>query len=171
MSTTESPLRANPVFWLIWVLLGSAVVAGLTTLAIAMRSADRPLPAVYHWEGEHLDRDFAQARVAATHGIEVTLVANPGDCSATLRNAPSDPEALSLLFASGADAGLDRVLHLPRVAPGQYRGACAPLPAGRWRVSLEDSAGQWALRGQVHGSFHRLELRARNPEGPASGAP
>ena len=37
--------------------------------------------------------------------------------------------------------GLDRVLLLPRVAPGEYRGACAPLPRGRWRVALEDAAG------------------------------
>ena len=48
MSTTDSPLRANPVFWLIWALLGAAVLGGFATLAIALRSADRQLPATYH---------------------------------------------------------------------------------------------------------------------------
>ena len=171
MSTTESPLRANPVFWLIWLLPAASVVAGLTTLGIALRNADHPLPPEYHWEGERLDHDFTQARVAATHGIEVTFVANRAGCSATLRNAPSDPEALSLLFANAANPDLDRALRLPRVAPGEYRGDCVALPAGRWRVSLEDAAGEWAIRTQVSGKVERLELRARNPEGPMSGAP
>ena len=36
-------------------LPGAAVVAGLATLAIALRYGDPPLPADYHWEGKHLD--------------------------------------------------------------------------------------------------------------------
>ena len=164
---SDHPMRANPVLWLVWLLLGGVVIAGLATLAIAMRQADRELPAAYHWEGDNLDRDFARARVAAEHGIEVTFVADAasGECSATLRNAPAEPEALSLLFANGADAGLDVVMRLSHAGAGQYRGSCAPLPEGRWRVSLEDSAGQWAIRTQVVGDMRRLELRARNPDG------
>ena len=166
MSTSDSPLRANPVFWLMWMLLGAAVLGGFATLAIALRSADRQLPATYHWEGEHLDRDFALARVAAAHGIEVTFATQAGgQCSATLRHAPGDPQALTMLFANGSDPGLDRVLRLARVAAGEYRGACAPLPEGRWRVALGDDAGQWSIRAQLSGGLDRLELRARNPDG------
>ena len=168
MSTPpDNPLRGNPVFWLIWGLLGAAVIGGLATLAIALTNADRQLPATYHWEGEHLDRDFALARVAAAHGIEVTFAtdAAAGQCSATLRNAPGDPQALTVLFANGSDPGLDRVLLLARVAAGEYRGACSPLPEGRWRLALEDDAGQWSIRGQLGSGLDRLELRARNPDG------
>jgi len=167
MNTIDNPLRANPVFWLIWVLLGAAVIGGLATLAIALRHADRQLPANYHWEGERLDRDFALARVAAAHGIEVTLVADvaAGQCAATLRNAPGEPQRLTVLFANTADPGLDRVLLLTRVAAGEYRGACAPLPQGRWRVALEDDAGQWSIRAQHAGGLERLHLRARHPGG------
>ena len=66
-------MRANPVLWFVWALLGATVIAGLTTLAIALREADRELPASYHWEGELLDRDFARMRTAASHGIEAHL--------------------------------------------------------------------------------------------------
>ena len=163
---TDNPLRANPVFWLIWVLLGAAVIGGLATLAIAVTKADHQLPANYHVEGKKLDRDFALARAAAEHGIEVTLDAHTvGECSATLRNAPGDPQALTVLFANSSDPGLDRVLLLARVASGEYRGECTPLPVGRWRVALEDAAGQWSIRAQIVGGLERLELRARNPEG------
>jgi hypothetical protein len=166
-ATVDSPLRRNPVFWIVWLIPAATVVAGLSTLAVALRSADRPLPEAYHWEGEHLDRDFALARNAAIHGIQVTLTANAADgiCTASVRAAPLDAPALTLLFANGADAGLDRVVLLKRVAAGEYRGPCAPIPPGRWRVALEDSAGQWSIRTQLVGSVHQLTLRARRPEG------
>ena len=70
-ATALHPLRANPVFWLIWLLLGACVVASFITLAIALRSADRALPASFHWEGTQLDADFARARVAAPKSAAV----------------------------------------------------------------------------------------------------
>src|SRR3982750_2929065 len=151
------------------LLPAAAVVAGLTTLWIALRSADRPLPVSYHWEGEHLDQDFAQQRLAAAHGIEVEVATAGGECSATLRHAPDDPPSLTLTFTHSSDAGLDRVVLLRRLQPGQYRGACAPLPAGRWRVALEDAAGAWAIRAQFDGSQELLVLRAHAPEGDGAG--
>ncbi len=166
-STADSPFRSNPVFWIMWLLPAAAVVGGFATLFIALRGADRPLPATYHWEGEHLDRDFAQARLAAAHGIEVTVELQPaaGECRATLHNAPDDPSSLTLLLSNVADAGFDRVILLRRDRAGSYHGACAPLPPGRWRVALEDAAGAWAIRTQLTGNSATVELRARDPGG------
>lgn len=163
----DNPLRNNPVLWLCWALLGSAVIAGLATLAIAMRSADRQLPASYHWEGEHLDQDFARVRNAAALGIAVTLVTDPeiGTCLASLRSAPGDPASLTLMLTSGADPGLDRVVLLRRTSKGEYGAPCSALPRGRWRVSLEDAEKSWIIRTQVVGPFAHLDLLARNPEG------
>ena len=167
MSTAavDSPLRRNPVFWIMVLLPAATVVAGLTTLGIALREADPPLPAAYHWEGEHLDRDFARQRNAAAHGIQVALTthAAEGVCAARVSAAPDDVAALTLLVSSATDPGLDRVVLLKRVAPGQYRGTCAPIPPGHWRVALE--AGQWSIRTQVAGRVDRLTLRARDPAG------
>jgi hypothetical protein len=164
-ATADRPFRSNPVFWIMWLLPGAAVVGGLATLVIALRHADRALPASYHWEGKHLEQDFAAQRLAASHGIEVDLATTGGECSATLRHAPDDPATLTLMFTHSSDAGLDRVVLLRRTQPGEYRGACAPLPAGRWRLALE--GGAWAIRSQFDGSEQRLVLRARDPDGPA----
>jgi uncharacterized protein len=158
--------RSNPVFWIMWLLPAAAVVAGLATLVIALRNADRALPTSYHWEGEHLDQDFARQRLAASHGIEVDVASGGGECAATLRHAPDDPVSLTLTFTHSSDAGLDRVVLLRRVQPGQYRGTCAPLPPGRWHVALEDEAGAWAIRARFDGGKEWLVLRARDP-GPA----
>jgi hypothetical protein len=163
----DNPLRNNPVLWLCWALLGSVVIAGLATLAIAIRSADRQLPASYHWEGEHLDQDFARVRHAAALGIEVTLVADPeiGTCLATLRSAPGDAASLTLLLTNTADPGLDRVVLLRRTSKGEYGAPCPAIPRGRWLISLEDAEKTWILRSQLAGPFAHLALRARNPEG------
>ena len=161
-------LRMNPVFWLMWALPGSAVVAGLTTLAIALRSADRPLPEAYHWEGERLDADFARQHAAVTLGVSVTFEATGGRCLAHLSSSAGDSSALYVLLTHGSEAGFDRALKLPRVAPGEYVGACAPLPAGRWRVSIDDALGTWSLRDAIDGSLAHIEMRARDPAGAAT---
>ena len=168
----DNPLRNNPVLWLIWVLLGSAVIGGFATLAIALHSADRQLPANYHWEGQNLDRDFARARQAAQLGVEVTLVADTviGTCLASVRSAPGDPATLTLMLTNGSDPGLDRVVLLRRTSKGEYGAPCPEIPEGRWRLSLEDPEGKWIIRTQLAGTPGHLELRARNPEGPGSGA-
>jgi hypothetical protein len=168
-STSSIPsLRSNPVFWIMWALPAAAVAASFGTLAIALRGGDVALPAAYHWEGERLDADFARARVAASSGLELTFEARPasGLCQATLRGATDDPAALHLQFTHGSNADLDRMLRLPRVAAGRYDGECTAIPIGRWRISVEDEARRWNLRGLADGSLERLILKARNPEGP-----
>ena len=163
----DNPLRNNPVLWLIWGLLGSVVIASFITLGIAIRSADRQLPANYHWEGQGLDRDFERARQAAQLGVEVTLAADAviGTCLASLRSAPGDPATLTLMLTNGSDPGLDRVVLLRRTSKGEYGAPCPTIPEGRWRVSLEDPDGKWIIRTQLAGTLGSLELRARNPDG------
>jgi hypothetical protein len=160
-------LRDNPVFWLMWALPGAAVLGGFATLAIAMHGADRALPEAYHWEGDRLDADFARQRAAARLGVRVTFAAAEGRCVAHVANA--DPAALDVLLTHGVDASLDRVLKLPRVAPGEYAADCAPPPPGRWRISVDEPSGAWSVRDAVDGELARIALRTRDPGG--AGAP
>jgi hypothetical protein len=160
-------LRANPVFWLMWALPGAAVLAGFATLAIALHGADRPLPEAYHWEGERLDADFARQRAAGSLGVRVTFEVADGRCVAHLAVSSGEPFALDVLLTHGSDAGFDRALKLPRVAPGEYAAACAPVPAGKWRVSVDEPAGAWSVRATADGDLAHVELRARDPGGGA----
>ena len=157
--------KFNPVFWLMWLLPASAVFAGFATLGIALNGADRPLPAEYHWEGERLDADFERARSAAALGVEITLGIQEGQCRALTRNLPLEPVALNLLLTHGVDAALDRRVRLVRFAADEYRGECALLDAGKWRVAIDDDSAKWAVRGTVNGQLTGLLLRARSPDG------
>jgi hypothetical protein len=54
------------------------------------------------------------------------------------------PEALFVHLAHRTRAGFDQRLRLPRVG-GAYEAELPPLPAGGWRVSIEDPRGQWRI--------------------------
>jgi len=82
-----------------------------------------------------------------------------------VRHVPRDPPALNLLLTNGNEAELDRRLRLLRVAPGEYRAACALIPEGRWRVAFDDDSGDWGVRGVAAGILDSLALRARSPDG------
>jgi hypothetical protein len=163
--TTPDRRLTNPVYWLMWLLPGSAVVASFATLFIALRGGDAPLPESYHWEGERLDTDFARARAAATLGIEVDFETRAGQCRASVRNVPLDPAALNLLLTHGSDAGLDRRLRLMRVSEREYRAACTPIEAGSWRITLGDDSLAWSVRAAATGNLESVALRARSPDG------
>ncbi len=156
-------MKFNPVFWIMWLLPGATVVAGLSTLAIALDGADRPLPATYHWEGERLDADFARARHAAERGIAVSFSVRRGECVAAVRNAPADSDVLDLELANGAETALDRRLELRRTLAGDFRATCAALPSGSWWISLRDPGSDWSVRGRIAGELVDIELHARDP--------
>ena len=162
MQDATSPYspRTNPVFWLMWLLPGAAVVAGFATLAIAMRGADHRLPPTYHWEGDGLDRDVARAQNAAGLGISLVLEVRDGVCVATVRNLPAATEAIELELTNGANAALDRVVTLRRTGPDELRAECEPVPRGRWWIDASDSSGEWSLRTRTEGTLSRVELGA-----------
>jgi hypothetical protein len=164
-ATAVSKSRFNPVFWLMWLLPGSAVFAGFTTLALALGSGDRALPEEYHWEGDRLDRDFARARSAAALGVEVSLEVRGGQCHATLNRAADAAAALNVLLTHGSNASLDRRLRLARVAAGDYRAPCAPLEAGKWRVAIDADGAPWAVHGVLDTGQESVALSARSPDG------
>ena len=159
----NAALKRNPVFWLMWMIPGAAVIAGLGMVATAMQGADRALPSIYHWEGELLDADFERARTAAKLGLVAGLDIVDGQCRLTLRGA--DAPAVKLVLTNGSDIRLDRLLTLARGTDGSYHAACAPLAAGRWRVALQDEANTWSLRTQIDEARARVEMVARPPEG------
>lgn len=167
-TTPDHPARANPVFWIMWLVPLATVAAGFATLAIALRDGDRALPPTYHWEGAGLDGDFARLRAAAAHGVEIRFALLDRRCEARVLRAPSDAPALHLQITSASDVRRDRSVRLERVASGVYRAPCEALPAGRWLVAIGDEARSWSIRERVAGSLESLTLRARSPDGPGT---
>jgi hypothetical protein len=136
------------VLWLVIALPASAVVAGLSSWAIAATRGDRELPSSYHWEGGALDRDDARRATAAAMGLHATLRVDTATlrCLVTLQGA--SPAALRLNLTHPTNALADREVLLQGVA-GIYSGACEHLPAAHWWLQLSDDQGTWLLRGRA----------------------
>jgi len=129
-----------------WILMSgpaAVVLAGAATIWIAFDSADGLVADDYYKRGlainqvlgreEHARRLGVQARIESAHGrLRVAL-------------AGAAPEALFAQLAHATRAGHDVRLRLALLAPGVYEAELPPLPAGRWRVVLEDPRREWRV--------------------------
>jgi len=141
---------ANPVLWLVIALPLLAVVASLTSLALAVTRGDPELPKDYHWEGAALDRDQQRLTRAASEGITATISYQPDTkrCAIALHGAA--PAQLRLDLVHPTDPRADRRLTLAR-AGESYEADCAGLPAAHWWLEVSDDTGRWMLRGRTVG--------------------
>jgi len=141
---------ANPVLWLVIALPLIAVVASLTSLALAVTRGDPELPKDYHWEGAALDRDQQRLTLAASEGITATISYQPDTqrCAIALHGAA--PAQLRLDLVHPTDPRADRRLTLARTGDS-YEADCAGLPVAHWWLEVSDDTGRWMLRGRTVG--------------------
>jgi hypothetical protein len=135
--------------WFIVVLLGSTVVAGITTVFIAVTGADSLVTDDYYREGKAINQSIALDHEAALREA-LARVRVDDRLSVTLEILGELPTALELELSHVTQAGLDRRLHLSRTADGRY-AAQEPLPEGRFYATLRPAGrgALWQLRGRV----------------------
>ncbi|MBS0421258.1 MAG: FixH family protein [Proteobacteria bacterium] len=161
--STSKPIHRGPnaAVILAIALPAFAVLASVGTAWVAMTSGDPPLPGQYHWEGDRLDHDFADAHRAAALGLAATLDLQPaqGACHLTLQLASDMPTEVALDVISASRPELDRQMRFVRDrSSGNYTAACTPLPAGSWHLELRSSAGEWSYRQDWTGGAGRVTL-------------
>lgn len=145
--------RPNLALWAMIAIPAATVVASLVTLRLAMVGRDPELPAQYAWEGAPLDRDIARAGRAEALGIGAALSFGPsGRIEARVGARPGTPlpTQLVLSITHASRPALDRrVVLLAADDKGGFAAVSPPLPAGIWRLQLEDTDGAWRLRGDL----------------------
>ena len=154
----------NVAVILIIALPAFAVLASVGTAWIAATQGDPPLPGQYHWEGDRLDHDFADARRAAALGLVASLDLQPtqGTCHVTLQLASNLPAELDLDVIHAGRAELDRQIRFTRDGDsGNYTAACTPLPPGSWHLELKSAAGEWSYRQDWAGGAGRITLASK----------
>jgi uncharacterized protein len=130
-----------------WILMGlpaTAVVAGIATLVLAIKSDDGVVAADYYQRGLAINETIAREKMARQLALqgEITTEGNTLTLHLTAREGVTLPERLRLTFLHPTKEGEDQVLALVGQG-GVYRGTIAPLQAGRWDISLEDEGGSW----------------------------
>lgn len=146
--------------WFLISLPATAVIAGLTTVWIAARSADGLVVGDYYKAGLAINQTLARDDAARALGLTATLQSNDGTLALTLAGRlPAYPDQLSLTLAHPTRQGLDQALALSHTGGGHYRTSLPALPAGKWHAQLADSAATWRLFGVLHTPFgHPVSL-------------
>lgn len=153
-TTIDTENRGLPWKWLIWLPVLASVVAGLTTLAIAIRHGDQPLPETVTRSGpvlygEHVG--VSRARELGVRGdARIDAVARGIALSLQGRELPA---SLSLRLWHPTEARRDLLVALTRGDDGVYRGA---WPAGTQGLQPLLSGAGWELPGQFVGAGIRF---------------
>jgi hypothetical protein len=129
-----------------WILMAgpaAVVVAGAWTIWIAFASADGLVAEDYYKQGLAINKVIAREEAAKRLGVEADVLLLPEKIIVQLRG--ERPAALFVHLAHGTRAGHDQRLRLAPAAHGTYEAALSGLPAGRWRIAIEDPQSRWRL--------------------------
>ena len=165
---TMTPPNVTPWYrqrwpWLLMVPPLAAVIGGIVTVVLAVRSDDGVVVADYYKRGLAINAELSRSRLAAELGV-VGEVQAGGEASGdavfvrVTGERPLPPEAaLRLRLVHPGRSGADRVAMLGRVAASidgksaEYRGhwseAVALSTPVAWRVVLEGR--EWRLDGGI----------------------
>ena len=152
--TQSKPWYREPWPWFLMSLPATAVIAGLTTLWLAARSADGLVVGDYYKAGLAINQTVARDNAARALGLTATFKAEDGALSLALNGRlQTYPEQLTLTLAHPTHQGMDHVLTLHHAGAGHYRAALPSMPAGKWHAQLVDAASTWRLAGVLHTPF------------------
>ena len=140
---TAKPWYREPWPWILMSGPAAVIVAGAVTLWLAVESSDGLVADDYYKRGLAINQDLKLQQQARRRGIEASATLSRGLLRVRLNGAA--PEALFAQLAHATRPGHDQRLRLAPVAPGIYETQLLPLPAGRWRLILEDPRREWKI--------------------------
>ena len=128
-----------------WLLMAGPVavlLAGAATTWIAFASADGLVAEDYYKQGLGINRRLAREDEARLRAISAEVKLEAG--AITVRLSGAAPEALFVHLAHATRSGHDVRLRLRRTGD-LYEAVLPPLPAGRWRIAIEEPRGAWRI--------------------------
>lgn len=156
MNTARPIKLAEPWYkqgwpWFLIAFPAIAVVAGIITLWLAMKSWDGLVVDDYYQEGKAIEKTIARSVRARELGLaaQLTVRADEVRIALSAKEGVALPPTLIVTFAHPTRGGQDQNLLLKRV-DGVFAGPLEPLAAGRWLIQLEDESRSWRLNGTTY---------------------
>lgn len=139
-------------FW-VWFVIAfplSAVIAGLSTVMIAVNTSDSLVLDGFQKVGLVARRETALEREALRLNISVNASFDRGTGQVTVRlSGDSEPESITLGLFHATRRDMDRTAVLTRDASGLYRGNVGADVKGHWYVQISDAAGAWRVTDRL----------------------
>lgn len=150
--------------WLLMAMPALALVGGAFTFWLAYSTNNALVVDDYYREGKAINRQLARGRAAAEIGLGARVWTSPdGGVGLRLDAKPgfAAPDEVVLRLVHATLAERDQSIVFRRVGEQYLAPAETRLPgAGRWRLLIEDTRGQWRLTGAASGFDRPVELTA-----------
>jgi hypothetical protein len=166
------PWYREPLVWLIIGLPLTAVVAGLSTLYIAVVTRDGMVSDDYYQRGLAINQSLDRDRAATRLGLKAQLHLDAATGSVVVRfaeaaTATALPKTITLYWMYATHSGHDHTEQLVQSRDGAYRAVTPALVPGHWYVRIE--AQDWRLQGSMH--MPRDTGLTLTAAAPSSGSP
>ena len=140
----------NPMVWMVIFFPAVAVVAGISTIFIAIESDDGLVVDDYYKQGLQINQVIDHDRRARELGLMALVDANAQNGQVHLKlnsdAAYEFPAEITFKLIHRTIAGLDQVTTLNRVGDAEYQGFIKPpINEGRWTIQVL-SEKDWRLR-------------------------
>lgn len=135
--------------WFLIALPASAVVAGITTIIIAMDEPDGLVADDYYKEGLAINRTLAKEQMARQLNLSAQLSLVQNQVNLQLDGNLPLPEKLLLHFIHPTKANRDKSWVLTK-NNNNYHAAITTLENTSWHVRIEPEQGQWRLNGRFN---------------------
>jgi hypothetical protein len=147
----KRPWYQEPYVWLVILFPALAVVGGMVTITLAIKSNDGLVVDDYYKQGLQINQTLDRDRASGRHGLKAFMTFHVSDQVIEIKlNKTTDyqlPDSLNLFFSHHTRSGFDTSLTFERMEDNVYRGQLPNLVAGEWTVEL--SADDWRLINSV----------------------
>lgn len=148
--SVAKPWYKQPWPWFLIAFPVTAILAGVVTLVLAIRSNDGLVADDYYKQGLGINRDLARVETARRLGLSAGVSLRDGHVQVVLVGKPGwvPPDTLRARWSHPTQSGSDRAAQLVMGENG-FAAALPDLSPGHWNLVLEDPATTWRLAGQV----------------------
>ncbi len=144
-----SAFHKNPALWLIVLVPISAVVVGLSMLAVSVYTFDGPVVDDYYKRGKQINLTLGRDKLASEYELFAEFMMDNSNADIKVKLSANEnfqfPELIELNFLHRTLSGKDQQVELFHHANGVYRAQLPQLSESRWLVEL--GTVDWRLTG------------------------
>ncbi len=152
--THPQPWFREPWPWILMAGPAIVIVAGFTTLWLAISSDDGLVADDYYKRGLAINQTLSRGQAARDLGLsaDVGLSDETGRVTVTMHGAANLPDVLNLRLVHPTRAVSDQLLELRKAGASTYTALLKGAVGGRRVVLIEDTERHWRLAGEASGT-------------------
>lgn len=151
-NTHTSPWYRQFWPWFVLALPATAVIAGITTVIIAMQTDDTLVADDYYKQGLAINQNLKREHKARSMGLQAMIhISQQGALQVQMRARQPLPvwPALTIRLTHPTLASQDKTLTALVNQRGNYQVELLSITPGRWYIKLEAPGQDWQLNGTI----------------------